>query len=269
MLLKHFGYSSRTFSHTLIRINYPTLTCRYYSKQSAINLSVGDYILHKGKIMEITSSQHVRHAQSKGLVQTEMRDLLDGKKREERFKSSEQVEVIEIETVKCKFVKRNKKLIECNSQSTYETINVDENLLEHRAYYLTLGTELLLKIYEGKQISASFFKPSVAVKVQETQPFSKHDQESPRYKPALLENGRRVKVPPYVNSGDVIVLDVNTENFQSRSNETEGLGIVGSNNKKKAEENDEEEDEEEDDEEEGDEEEETDEEKDKGKSKRK
>jgi len=216
--VRHTKFIPRLVPNPLLPVTTTTNSLgmwkRYYAKVSAIDLSIGDCILYKGKIVEIISAHHVRHAQSKGLVQAEMRDLLDGRKREERFRSAEQVEVVDIESQKVSFVKKHGGKLEFEKDNT--SIRVDESFFGNKVLYLTKGTTIVLKMYEGKPLSFQFLKPLVPIRVKETEFHSKNDQENPRPKPATLQNGCIIKVAPYVNTGDVILVDVEIENFHSR-----------------------------------------------------
>jgi len=92
--------------------------------------------------------------------------------------------------------------------------------LGSKAAYLQEGMEVFFKVFDGKPLSFNFFKPNITIRVKECNPFEKYAQDNPRSKPATLENGRKIKVPPYVNPGDMIIVDINSETFHMRSNDT-------------------------------------------------
>lgn len=166
----------------------------------------GNIIEHKGSLWSVVKLRHVKPGKGGAFAQVELKSVLDGTKLNERFRSSQTVERVRLEQKKCQFLYADGDMLNFMDQESFEQVSLGSDLIGENLMYLREGMEVSLESYEGKFVGIEL-PDQVTLEVKETEPFIKGQTAASSNKPALLENGSRVMVPPFISVGDRIVVD--------------------------------------------------------------
>lgn len=165
----------------------------------------GNVIEHNGRLWTAVKVAHVKPGKGGAFAQIELRDIRDGTKLNERFRSSETVERVILDETECTFLyDEGDNLVFMHSVS-FEQISISNSMVGDRAAFLQDGMTVTMESYEGDPISVSL-PDTVAMEVVEADAVVKGQTASSSYKPAVLENGVRVMVPPHIETGTRIVV---------------------------------------------------------------
>ena len=169
----------------------------------------GMIIDHKNELWTVLKAQHVKPGKGGAFNQLELKSVKKGTKLNERFRSSDTVERAVLDEKKFNFLYQDEKNCHFMDQSNFEQISISKSLLEKKSNLLTENMEVNVQFYEEQPLSVDL--PShVELKVETTDAAIKGQTASSSYKPATLENGINISVPPFINSGDKIILDTRT-----------------------------------------------------------
>lgn len=181
---------------------------------SATQIRVGNILKHEGNLCRVLKIQHVTPGKGNAVVQTEMRNIITGTKINVRFRSSENVDKVEVFDRKMQFLYKEGKIYHFMDPDNYEQIEVDEGVLEEAIPFLKPEATLTLSLYEGKPVGLTL-PPRVDLKVTQCDPASKG--KAGATKDAVLENGNVVKVPLFIKEGDEIVVDTATNSYAEKA----------------------------------------------------
>jgi elongation factor P len=176
----------------------------------------GNVIMHKGSIWVAVKISHVKPGKGGAFAQVELKKATDGTKLNERFRSSETVERLRLESKKYQFLYLDDNQAHFMDQETYEQIQISLNKLEDKIAFLQEGTELEIESYESDPINI-IFPENVTLEVLETEPTVKGQTASNSFKPATLENGFRISVPPFIQQDEEIVVSTQTLEYVERA----------------------------------------------------
>lgn len=176
----------------------------------------GNVIEHKGGLWVAVKTQHVKPGKGGAFAQVELKNLIDGTKLNERFRSSETVERVRLEQKDYQFLYLEGEMLVFMDLETYEQIEVPNSFLEERAAFLQDGMQVVVESHEGKPIGVTL-PDQVSLEITEAEPVVKGQTAASSYKPAILENGLRVMVPPFIESGEKIVVDTNELTYVRRA----------------------------------------------------
>ncbi|GAB4130657.1 MAG: elongation factor P [Rhodothalassiaceae bacterium] len=176
----------------------------------------GNVIEHKGGLWRAVKIQHTQPGKGGAYLQVELKNLRDGTKLNERFRSSERVERVRLEQRAYQFLFHEGDMFTFMDLETYEQIAIPEEDIGEQAVYLQDGMSVDLDMYEGAPLGVHL-PEHVELVVAETEPVVKGQTASSSYKPARMENGVRVMVPPFVNSGDRIVVATEDSSYVRRA----------------------------------------------------
>jgi elongation factor P len=168
----------------------------------------GNVIEHDGTLWVAVKAQAVKPGKGPAYNQVELKNLIDGRKLNNRFGSDERVERARIDTKDFQFLYREGDMLVFMDTDTYDQINLAEEFVGERAAFLQDGMTVTLELYGEKPIGISL-PDQVTLAITETEPTIKGQTAASSYKPAVLENGVRVMVPPFIASGERIVVDTN------------------------------------------------------------
>jgi elongation factor P len=168
----------------------------------------GNVIEHDGSLWVAVKAQAVKPGKGPAYNQVELKNLIDGRKLNNRFGSDEKVERVRIDTKDFQYLYKEGDMLVFMDSDTYEQINLAEDFVGERAAFLQDGMTVTLEMHEERPIGISL-PDQVTLKVTETEPTVKGQTAASSYKPALLENGVRVMVPPFIAAGERIVVDTN------------------------------------------------------------
>jgi len=176
----------------------------------------GNVIEHNNRLWAAVKIQHVKPGKGGAFAQVELRDIRDGTKLNERFRSSETVErVILQESTSTYLYADGDNLIFMDSE-TFEQIAVPSSLVGDQAIFLQDGMTVTVNSHEGEPISIQL-PDTVVVEVLEADAVVKGQTASSSYKPAVVEGGIKVMVPPHIETGTRIVVKPEDSSYVERA----------------------------------------------------
>jgi elongation factor P len=176
----------------------------------------GNVIEHKGGLWIAVKAQAVKPGKGPAYAQVELKNAIDGTKLNERFRSSETVERVRLEQKDYQFLFADGDMLTFMDSDTYDQIQIPRDLLEERAAFLQDGMKVTVESHEGRPIGVAI-PDQVTLEVVEAEPVVKGQTAASSYKPAKLENGVRVLVPPFVGVGERVVVDTNEITYVRRA----------------------------------------------------
>ncbi len=171
----------------------------------------GNIIEHNAGLWIAVKTSHVKPGKGGAFAQVEMKNLRNGSKLNERFRSADKVEKVRLEQRDQQFLYENDGMLVFMDTETYEQIELPSDLLGDRRPFLQDGMTIQIEYYEEEALSCQL-PEKVTCKIVETEPVVKGQTAANSFKPAVLDNGVRVMVPPFVAQDEDIV--VNTETFE-------------------------------------------------------
>jgi elongation factor P len=176
----------------------------------------GAVIEHDGSLWVAVKTQAVKPGKGGAYNQVELKNLFDGRKLNERFRSAESVEAIELEFKPYTFLFEAGDVLTFMDKETFEQIEIAKEFMGERAAFLSEGMEVKVESYEGRPIAVKL-PVQVTLSVSETDPVVKGQTAAPSYKPAVLENGLRVMVPPFIDVGSKIIVSTDDVEYIKRA----------------------------------------------------
>ncbi|MDH3579715.1 MAG: elongation factor P [Hyphomicrobiales bacterium] len=176
----------------------------------------GIVIEHKGGLWAAVKSQAVKPGKGGAFNQVELKNLVDGSKLNERFRASETVERVRLEQKDHQYLYADGDMLTFMDMETYDQIQLPADFVGERAAFLQDGMTVVLESHEGKPIGISL-PDQVTLEVVEAEAVVKGQTAASSNKPAVLENGVRVMVPPFVEVGEKIVVDTNELSYLRRA----------------------------------------------------
>jgi elongation factor P len=185
-------------------------------KISGVDIRPGNIIEYEGGIWRAVKIQHTQPGKGGAYMQVEMKNLMDGRKTNVRFRSAETVERVRLDTKDFQYLYADGDALVFMDKDTYEQVQLPRDLLGDSAAFLQDGMDVKLDMYEEKPISVEL--PSqIEATIVEADAVVKGQTASSSYKPAILDNGVRVMVPPHITSGTRIVVDPYTQEYVKRA----------------------------------------------------
>ena len=185
-------------------------------KVAGNEIKPGAVIEHNGSLWVAVKAVAVKPGKGGAYNQVELKNLFDGTKLNERFRSAETVEAVEVDYKPYTFLFANGEMLTFMDKDTFDQIEIPKDFIGERAAFLQDGMDVKVESYEGKPISVQL-PTSVALKVVEADPVVKGQTAASSYKPARLENGLRVMVPPFIEAGTRIVVSTNDVSYIKRA----------------------------------------------------
>ena len=178
-------------------------------KISANEIKPGMHLEYKDDLWEVLKTKHVKPGKGGAFNQVEMKSLNKNTKLNERFRSNDTVEKASIDEIKYSYLYDDGNNYFFMDSKTFEQINVDKKILGEKGNFLSENLEVNINIYNEKPISIQL-PNQINCKVDTTDVALKGQTVSSSYKPAVLENGIKIQVPPFIESGDIIIVDTRT-----------------------------------------------------------
>ena len=175
-------------------------------KISGNELKTGMIIEHKNDLWEILKTLHVKPGKGGAFNQVEMKSINKDTKLNERFRSSDNIERAIIEEIEFNYLYEDKNEFYFINNKTFEQINLRQDLLGEKFKFLSEGLEVKIGIYNDIPIKIDL-PNQINCKIETTDAALKGQTVSSSYKPATLENGIKIQVPPFIESGDTVVVD--------------------------------------------------------------
>jgi len=169
----------------------------------------GMIIEHKDDLWSVLKTQHVKPGKGGAFNQVELKNIQKGTKLNERFRSSDTVERAVLDEKKFSFLYEDENNCHFMDQANFEQIQINKKLIGEKSKLLKENMEVNLQFHEDEPLSVDL-PTSVELKIETTDAAIKGQTASSSYKPATLENGIKIMVPPFINADDKIVLDTRT-----------------------------------------------------------
>ncbi len=176
----------------------------------------GNVLEHNGGLWAVMKVDHVKPGKGGAYAQVEMRNLRNGSKLNERFRSADKVERVRLEQKDQQFLYENDGMLVFMDQETFEQIELPAEILGDRRPFLQDGMVVQIEYFENEALSATL-PQKVTCKVVETEPVVKGQTAANSFKPAVLDNGVRVMVPPFVGPDEMIVVNTETMEYAERA----------------------------------------------------
>jgi elongation factor P len=182
----------------------------------ATQLRRGMCVRIDNELYRIVTMQHITPGNWRGMVQTKIRNIKTGSIAEHRFRSEDRVERAILEEVEMEFLYREGGLYHFMNNENYEQIALSEEILGDMVAYLIPNIAIKIEMFEDKPVGIEL-PLTVEMKVVETEPSIKGASVSNQSKPATMETGLVINVPPFVAAGDVIKIDTSTGSYIERA----------------------------------------------------
>ncbi len=181
-----------------------------------VQIRVGNVLDHKGKLWVVTKTQHVKPGKGGAFNQVEMKAIKEGTKLNERFRSDEKVERVRLDQKDFQFLYEEGENLIFMDTDTYEQLQLPKDFLEERAAFLQDGMVVTLELHEGEPLGAEL-PEQVTLEIVETEPVVKGQTAANSFKPAVLNNGVRVMVPPFIDVGEKVVVNTSEVAYVERA----------------------------------------------------
>jgi elongation factor P len=185
-------------------------------KINAVEIRPGNIIEYEGGIWRAVKIQHTQPGKGGAYMQVEMKNLIDGRKNNVRFRSAETLEKVRLETTDFQFLFADGDTLTFMDKNSYEQTTLDAGILGDAAAFLQDGMDVVMELWEDRPISVQL-PDTIEALIVEADAVVKGQTASSSYKPAILENGVRIMVPPHIESGTRIVVDVYAQEYVKRA----------------------------------------------------
>ena len=175
-------------------------------KINAGEIRVGMLLEYKNDLWQVLKTQHVKPGKGGAFAQVEMKSVNKNTKLNERFRSSETVEKASLEEVNYNFLYEDENNYFFMEPKSFEQIEIKKGLLGEKGKLLTENLEVSISFYNDSPISVDL-PNQVICKIENTDAALKGQTVSSSYKPAVINNGLNIQVPPFIEVGDMIVID--------------------------------------------------------------
>ena len=175
-------------------------------KINASEIRVGMLLEHKNDLWQVIKTQHVKPGKGGAFAQVEMKSVNKNTKLNERFRSNETVEKASLEEVKFNFLYEDENDYFFMEPKSFEQIQIKKDLVGDKGKLLTENLNVTVSFYNEQPISVDL-PNQVKCKIETTDAALKGQTVSSSYKPAILDNGLNIQVPPFIEAGDEIVID--------------------------------------------------------------
>ena len=175
-------------------------------KINASEIRVGMLLEYKDDLWQVLKTQHVKPGKGGAFAQVEMKSINKNTKLNERFRSSETIEKASLDEIQFNFLYENENKYFFMNPQTFEQIEIKKDIIGEKGKLLTENLGVSVSFYNDTPISVDL-PNQVTCKIETTDVALKGQTVSSSYKPAILDNGLNIQVPPFIESGDKIVID--------------------------------------------------------------
>ena len=186
-------------------------------KITAIEIKPGMIIEHKNDYWNVLKTQHVKPGKGGAFNQVELKSVVKGTKLNERFRSSETVEKAELDEKKFNFLYTDGDKCHFMDNQTFEQVEISKNIAGEKYKLLKANLEVTISFMDEKPISIDL-PINIECVIESTDAAIKNQTASSSYKPAILDCGIKIDVPPFIESGEKIILDTRTLEYVKRVN---------------------------------------------------
>lgn len=172
-------------------------------------------IVYEGDLCRVLKIIHITQGNKRGKIQAELRSLKSGLKIENRFRSEDSIENAVLEEKEMEYLYNDGEHYYFMDTTTYEQTQLSKDTLGDGTYFLKSNSKILVQLWDDKPVGLDL-PPEFVLEVVETDPPMKGGTAAASYKPALMDNGLTIKVPPFINRGDKIKVDTSSLEYIGR-----------------------------------------------------
>jgi elongation factor P len=187
-------------------------------KVIASSLRKGNVLDIDGKLYVVMNAESFHPGKGTPTTQVDMRRISDGVKTQQRYKTTEQVERAHVEDREHTFLYNDAEGFHFMNSETYDQITLQADLIGDQAAYLQPEMKVMLSVHEGNAV-AIVLPQKVTLEIVETEPVTKGQTASSSYKPAMLSNGVRTNIPPFIGPGTRVVVMTEDGSYVERAKE--------------------------------------------------
>ena len=176
----------------------------------------GNVIQHKGELWSAVKIQAVKPGKGGAFAQVELKNLLTGSKLNERFRATETIERVRLDQNDYQYLYAEGEMLVFMDTTSYEQIELQKDFVGERAAFLQDGMMVKVESFEEKPIGVEL-PDQVTLEVSETEAVVKGQTAASSYKPAIMENGVRVMVPPFIKQGEKIIVQTSDITYLRRA----------------------------------------------------
>ena len=178
-------------------------------KINAGEIRVGMLLEYKNDLWQVLKTQHVKPGKGGAFAQVEMKSVNKNTKLNERFRSTENVEKASLDEIKHNYLYEDESNYIFMDPKTFDQIEINKEIVGEKGKLLTENIEVNISIYNDSPVSIEL-PNQIKCKISSTDAALKGQTVSSSYKPAVLSNGVKIQVPPFVEVGDEIIIDTRT-----------------------------------------------------------
>ena len=186
------------------------------SKINGNEIKPGNVLEHDGGLWAAVKVEHVKPGKGGAFAQVELKNLRTGSKLNERFRSADKVERVRLEQKDQQFLYESDGMLVFMDVETFEQVELPSDLLGSRRPFLQDGMTLAVEFYEDEAINATLPQKVTCI-VAETEPVVKGQTAANSFKPAILDNGMKVMVPPFIDQEEKIKVNTETLEYSERA----------------------------------------------------
>lgn len=176
----------------------------------------GNVLEHNGGLWSAVKVEHVKPGKGGAFAQVELRNLRNNAKVNERFRSADKVERVRLDQREMQFLYEDEGLLHFMDAETFDQVSLPADILGERRPFLQDGMTITVEFHEDEALNATL-PQKVTCRVAETEPVVKGQTAANSFKPAVLDNGVKVQVPPFVGPDEEIVISTDTMTYDERA----------------------------------------------------
>ena len=188
------------------------------AKISANEIRLGGLIEHKGNLWRVLKKSHVKPGKGGAFVQCELKDIVNGTKLNERFRSTDKVEKPHVEPRKMQYLYAEGDMHVFMDNETFDQMSLHVDDISEQIGYLLPNTEVQISFYDETPIGLDL-PSNVILEVKETETVVKGQTAASGGKPATMETGIRVTIPTFVSEGEKVKINTETGDYVERAND--------------------------------------------------
>jgi len=185
-------------------------------KINATEIRVGMILEYKDDLWEVLKTNHVKPGKGGAFAQVEMKSLNKNTKLNERFRSSETIEKALIDEAKFNFLYSDENDFYFINPNSFDQININKNVIGDNGKMLEENLEVTINFHNDNPININL-PNQITCKVKTTDASIKGQTVSSSYKPAILDNGVSIQVPPFIEVGDNIIIDTRSKEYVKKA----------------------------------------------------
>ena len=184
-------------------------------KITAIEIKPGMIIEHKNDFWNVLKTQHVKPGKGGAFIQVELKSVIKSTKLNERFRSNETIEKAEVDEKNLNFLYTDGENCHFMDSQSFEQVEISKSIIGEKHKLLKENIQVTISFMEEKPISVEL-PNNIECVIESTDAAIKNQTASSSYKPALLDCGIKINVPPFIESGEKIIIDSRTLEYVKR-----------------------------------------------------